>query len=72
MNMGAIAAIKAVGLSGFDITILSIMVMFAHSLFVEAAIIKKMGLSLMFFTCYRLAAAVLAGIGFGLLKGVLL
>ncbi len=69
---GAIAAIKAVGLTGFEITVVSIMVMFAHSLFVEAAIIKKLGLSLLFFTGYRLIAAILAGIIFGFVGGVLL
>lgn len=68
---GAIAAIKAVGLTGMDITVVSIMIMLAHSLFVEAAIIKKMGLSLLFFTCYRLIAAILAGVVFGLAGGVL-
>ena len=39
---GAIAAIKAVGLTGFDITVVSIMIMLAHSLFVEVAVIKKL------------------------------
>ncbi len=67
---GAIAAIKAVGLKGYEITVVSIMVMFAHSLFVEAAIIKKLDLSLLFFTCYRLVAAIIAGILFGWAGGV--
>ncbi len=69
---GAIAAIKAVGLTGFEITVVSIMVMFAHSLFVEAAIIRKLGLSLLFFTSYRMIVAVVAGIVFGYVGGVIL
>ncbi|HZK60587.1 MAG TPA: nucleoside recognition domain-containing protein [Anaerovoracaceae bacterium] len=67
---GAIAAIKAVGLSGKDITIIAIMIILAHSLFIEAAIIKKLGLSIIFFTSYRFIAAVIMGIIFGLVGGV--
>ncbi len=61
-----IAAIKAVGLAGFDITILTIMTVMAHSLFIESAIIKKLGLSILFFTTYRLLFAVILGVLFGL------
>ena len=68
---GAIAAIKAVGLTGFEITIVSMMVMFAHALFIEAAIIKKLDVSAMFFICYRMVTAVIIGIIFGLAGGLL-
>lgn len=68
---GAIAAMKAVGLAGMEITIMSIMVIMAHSLFIEAAIIKKLNLSIIFFTSYRLIAAVVLGIIFGLIGGAL-
>lgn len=60
-----IAAIKAVGLTGFDVTIVAMMSIIAHSLFIESAIIKKLGLSMAFFTGYRLFFAVVLGILFG-------
>ena len=59
---GVIAAIKAVNLTGFSITIVALMTLIAHSLIVEAAIVKKMGLSATFFTLYRLIAAVITGL----------
>lgn len=68
---GAIAAIKAVGLTGSEITVVSIMIMLAHAMFVETAIIKKLGLSILFFTGYRLVSAVIAGIILGWAGGVL-
>lgn len=65
----SIAAIKAVGLAGADITILTIMSVMAHSLFIESAIIKKLGLSMLFFIGYRLLLAVILGILFGFVGG---
>ena len=58
---GLIAAIKAVNLTGFSVVILAVMVLISHSLFVEAAIIKKMGLSATLFTLYRLSASFIMG-----------
>lgn len=60
-----IAAIKAVGLTGFDITVVAIISIIAHSLVIESAIIKKLGLSISFFLGYRLFFAIVAGILFG-------
>lgn len=67
---GTVAAVKAVGLAGFDITVVAIMSMMAHALFIEAAIIKKLGLGVTFFTGYRLIAAVITGIIFGWVGGL--
>ena len=58
---GVIAAIKAVNLAGFSVTIVAVMTLFSHSLLVESAIIRKMGLSALFFNAYRVAAAVVSG-----------
>ena len=58
---GLIAAIKAVDLTGFSVVILAVMVLISHSLFVEAAIVKKMSLSATFFTLYRLSASLIMG-----------
>jgi spore maturation protein SpmB len=63
---GVIAAIKAVGLTGFSVTVVALMTLIAHSLIVEAAIAKKMGLSVTFFTLYRLIASILAGFALSL------
>lgn len=64
---GVIAAIRAVNLSGFHAMIVAVMVLPAHSLIVEGAIIKKLGQSATFFTIYRLIAAVIAGLVVSLL-----
>ena len=58
---GVIAAIKAVGLTGYAVTLVAVMTLISHSLFVEAAILRKMDLSITFFTSYRLLASIAAG-----------
>ena len=59
---GVIAAIKAVDLTGYAVTVVVVMTILAHSLFIEGAIVKKLGLSVTFFTTYRLAAALVMGL----------
>ena len=59
---GVIAAMGAVGLTGYSVTIVAVMTLISHSLFVEGAIVRKLGLPVIFFTAYRLSAAVLAGL----------
>ena len=61
---GVIAAIKAVELTGFSVTMVAIMSLVAHSLVVEGAILKKMDMSVTFFTVTRLTSAVVVGLIF--------
>jgi len=63
-DYGAIAAIKAVGLSGYSVLIVAVMTLITHSLFVEGAIVRKLGLRVTFFTTYRLIATVVMGLAF--------
>ena len=58
---GVIAAIGAVNLTGYAVTVVAVMTMISHSLFVEGAIIKKLGLSVTFFTTYRLIFSIILG-----------
>jgi len=68
---GVIAAIKAVNLTGFGVTVIAVMTLISHSLILEAAISKKLGLSATFFTAYRLLASVLCGLVLNLIGTVL-
>lgn len=68
---GVIAAINAVGLTGYAIAVVAVMTLIAHSLFVEGAIVKKLGHSVTFFTAYRLIAAVLMGLALNFIGVVL-
>ena len=63
---GVIAAIRAVNLSGFHATIVAVIILPAHSLIVEGAIVKKLGQSATFFTVYRLIAALICGLAVSL------
>jgi len=58
---GIIAAVKAVELTGYAVTVVIMMTVFSHSLFVEGVIIKKLGLSVTFFTTYRLIISIITG-----------
>lgn len=58
---GIIAAIKAVGLSGYAVTVVAVMTLASHSLVVEAAILNRMGLPAVFFTAYRLCVSAILG-----------
>lgn len=68
---GAIAGIKAVGLTGYHVTIISMMTILAHSFIIESAILKKLDLSVTFFTSYRFITSALMGIVLGIAGGVL-
>ena len=61
---GVIAAIKAVELTGFSVTVVAVMTIVAHSLVIEGAIIKKMEMSAVFFTTARLISAAAIGLIF--------
>ena len=61
-----IAAIRAVDLSGHAVAVVAIMTLLAHSLPVEGAIVRKLGLSITFFTTYRLVAAIILGLSLNL------
>ena len=56
-----IAAINAISLTGYSVTVVAVMTQVCHSLFIEGAITKKLGVSVTFFTLYRLTAAVIVG-----------
>ena len=58
---GVIAAIRAVELTGYSVAIVAVMTLISHSLFIEAAIIRKLDLSVTFFTAYRLTASIVVG-----------
>jgi len=57
-----LGAIKQLGLTPKELTIIATMLCFSHSLFIETAIIKKMGLSIWPIIAIRVASAVLVGI----------
>jgi len=61
-----IAAIKAMNITGFSVTVIAVMTLISHGLFIEAAITKKLGLGATFFTLYRLIASVIAGFALSL------
>jgi len=60
-DYGVIAAIKAIGISGYSVTMIAVMTMISHAIIIEAAILRKMGLSATFFVSYRLIGSVIAG-----------
>ncbi len=68
---GAIAAIEAISLNNYQITTLALMVLFFHTLFIEGVVMKKLGLSITFFSIFRFSLAVVFGIIIGQLGGVL-
>jgi len=59
---GVIAAIKAVGLTGFAVTVVGVMSMITHSIIVEAAILNRMGMNAVFFAAYRIFASIIVGL----------
>lgn len=63
----AIGAIASLSLSLKEISILAIMLSFCHSLPVETALAKKIGLSAVSVIAARMALAVLSGLAFNLL-----
>ena len=61
-DYGVIAAMKAVNITGYALAVISVMTMISHAIIMEAAISKKIGLSVMFFTTYRLTASIIVGL----------
>lgn len=68
---GAIAAMKTISLNPQHITTLAVMILFCHILFIETALMKKLGLSIAFFVSFRFALAIIFGIIVGQLGAVL-
>ncbi len=68
---GVIAAIKAISLDTYQITTIAIMALFFHTIFIESAVMKKLGLSISFFSAFRFSLAIIFGIIIGQLGGVL-
>lgn len=57
----AIGAMKAMNLTPLEVTILAIMLSFSHSLFMETAITKKLGMKLSNVLFIRIGLALIAG-----------
>ncbi len=68
---GVIAAIKAISLNSYQITTIAIMALFFHTIFIESAVMKKLGLSITFFSVFRFSLAIIFGIIIGQFGGVL-
>ena len=58
----AVGAIKAIQLTVMEITILSAMVSISHSLLIETAVMKKLGLKVSYSLIIRIGLAIISGI----------
>lgn len=67
----AIGAMKAITLTPAQITTLAVMVGFSHSLFIESAIVKKLGLSIAMVSSIRMGLALVFGIIVGKVGGIM-
>ncbi|MDR5658358.1 nucleoside recognition domain-containing protein [Serpentinicella sp. ANB-PHB4] len=67
----AIGAITAISLTAMEVTIIAIMLSFSHSLIVETAVTKKMGISVKKVLFVRLGLAIIFGIVIGQLGGII-
>ncbi|MCX7828776.1 MAG: hypothetical protein N2315_06155 [Thermanaerothrix sp.] len=65
----AIGAMKALPLTGHQITTLALMLSFSHNLFVEGALCRKLGLSFWLMAAIRVAMASAAGVVMGVAWG---
>jgi len=65
----AIGAISAISLTGGQLTIIAIMLGFSHSLFVESAVVSRVGVPVRITLPLRLGMMVLAGWLAGILLG---
>ncbi|WP_281745622.1 nucleoside recognition domain-containing protein [Thermanaerovibrio acidaminovorans] len=65
----AIGAMKALDLTGYQVTTLALMLSFSHNLFVEGALCRKMGVSFWLMAAIRLGMASAAGLLMGTLGG---
>ncbi len=66
----AVGAITAVSLAPMEITTIALMLSFSHSLFVETAVTKKLGVSSVKVVLIRLGLALASGIIMGRLGGL--
>jgi len=67
----AIGAITAISLTPMEVTVIAIMLSFSHSLLIETAVTKKLGISVKKVILIRLGLAVVSGILVGQLGGVI-
>ncbi len=67
---GALGAIKAIKLTTMEITTLAIMISFSHSLLVETAITKRLGLKVSYALIIRIGLAFVFGIIAGRVGGL--
>lgn len=67
----AIGAISAINLSAMEVTVISIMLSFSHSLLIETAVTKKLGIGVKKVVLIRVGLAVISGIVVGQLGGLL-
>ena len=65
----AIGAIKALSLTPFEVTVISLMLSFSHSLFMETAAVKKLNVNASKTVLLRLSLMILAGFIYGTLVG---
>ncbi len=65
----AIGAIKALSLTPFEVTVISLMLSFSHSLFMETAVVKKLNVNASKIVLLRLSLMILAGFIYGTLVG---
>ena len=62
-----LGAMVSMGLTSKQITILAIMLSFSHSLFLESAVVKKVGVSVGLAVFIRIGLALISGIVFNLI-----
>ncbi|KAB3526344.1 nucleoside recognition domain-containing protein [Alkaliphilus serpentinus] len=67
----AIGAIKAIELSPLEVTVIAMMLSFSHSLLVETAVTKKLGISGFKVVAVRLMLAIASGVILGRLGGLI-
>ncbi len=68
----AIGALGAIELSTMQITIIAMMLSFSHSLFVETAVIKKLGFKVSHTLIIRMGLAVVSGLIMGMICAIIL
>ena len=66
----AIGAISAISLNAMQITTLAVMVCFCHSIIIESAIVRKLGINIFIATGVRFGLAIIFGIIVGKAGGV--
>ncbi|WZL72685.1 nucleoside recognition domain-containing protein [Clostridiaceae bacterium 35-E11] len=67
----AIGAMKAINLTSAQITTLAVMVGLSHSLFIESAIVKNLGLNMAMVSSIRMGLALVFGVLVGKVGGII-